>query len=149
MTALHVLDPVETASQRKARLQQECLDYRSAISHYRREIRNSLGMKSIAKSAIDMVGQRAQSALGQVTDLFDFKNLDIVKVRRAIPVLLSAYSLLSRRALLSPVLRGATILCVAGTGLYFYSRKKTKKQVQEPQSEIIRHPHPSSENEKR
>jgi len=142
MTALHVPDPVETLAQRKARLQQECLDYRSAIAHSRRVIRNNLGMESIAKSAAGIVGQRAQSALGRVTDLFDLSHLDSEKIRRALPVLLSTYSLLSRRALLKPVLRGAALLGVAGTGLYYYSRRKAKQKKLEPQSEIIRHPSP-------
>lgn len=139
MTALHLPDPVETPAQRKARLQQECLDYRSGIAHSRRVIRSNLGMESIAKSAASMVGMRAQSALSHVTDLFDLQHLNTDKIRRALPVLLSTYSLLSRRALLRPILRGATVLGIAGTTLYWYSRRKAKKKRLEHASEIIRH----------
>jgi hypothetical protein len=142
MTALHVPDPVETTAQRKARLQQECLDYRSAIAHSRRVIRNNLGVESIAKSAAGIVGQRAQYALGRVTDVFDVSDLKSEKIRRALPVLLSTYSLLSQRALLKPVLRGAALFGIAGSGLYWYARRKAKQEKLEPQSEIIRHPSP-------
>lgn len=139
MTALHVPDPIETSTQRKARLQQECLDYRSGIAHSRRIIRSNLGMESIAKTAASIVGMRAQSALGRVTDLFDFQHLDTEKIRRALPVLISTYSLLSRRALLRPILRGAAVLGIAGTTLYWYSRRKAKKKQAALEYEIIRH----------
>tara|TARA_R110001599_G_scaffold64023_5_gene179707 strand:+ start:8730 stop:9167 length:438 start_codon:yes stop_codon:yes gene_type:complete len=138
MTALHVPDPIETLAQRKTRLQQECLDYRSGIAYSRRVIRSNLGVESIAKSAVGIVGMRAQSALGRVTDLFDLKHLDTDKIRRALPVIISTYSLLSRRALLRPILRGAAVVGIAGTGLYWYSRRKAQQKKIEAQAEILR-----------
>jgi hypothetical protein len=59
-----------------------------------------------------------------LSDLLDLKNISGAKLQRLVPLLISGPTLLSRRALFKPVLRGALVAGTAGAALYFFSRKK-------------------------
>lgn len=122
---------VETAAQKKERLVMQCRAYRIAIGQSRKMVRANLGPEAIAKTAVGLVSARAQSALANFSDLLDFRNLSGAKLQRMLPLVISGASLLSRRALWKPVLRGAAVVGAAGAGLYFYSRKKAKKAADE------------------
>jgi hypothetical protein len=132
MTDQHSPAPPETLAQRKQRLQQQCQAYRAGIGQSRNVVRNNLGVESIAKTALGLFSQRAQSALHQATDLFDLTHLSGAKLKSVLPVLVSAYSLLSRRAVLKPVLRGALVVGVAGAAVYLYARRKSPQKTQHP-----------------
>lgn len=121
----------ETPAQQKERLVLQCRAYRIAIGQSRKTVRAHLGADAIAKTAVGLVSARAQSALANFSDLLDFRNLSGVKLQRLLPLVISGASLLSRRALWKPVLRGAAVVGAAGAGLYFYSRRKAKKAADE------------------
>lgn len=131
MTDHHTPAPPETLAQHKERLRQQCRSYRAGIGHSRNVVRDNLGMESVARTAIGLLNQRAQSVFANVSDLFDLKHISGAKLQRLLPLLVSGYSLLSRRVLLKPILRGALIVGVAGTVIYLYSRGKSaeKKHV--------------------
>jgi alpha-D-ribose 1-methylphosphonate 5-triphosphate synthase subunit PhnG len=117
----------ETLAQRKERLLLQCHAYRAAVGHSRQVLRNKLTVQAIATTAVGLAGLRAQSTFAGVADLFDLKHMSVDKLKKLLPLLASGYSLLSGRALLKPILRGAVIVGTAGAAMYFLSRKKTKK----------------------
>lgn len=121
------MEYTETLAQKKERLLLQCRAYRIAVTHSKQVVSAHLGAEEIAKTAVGMVSSRAQSALANFSGLLDFRNLSAAKVQRLLPLVISGVSLLSRRSLLKPVLRGAAVVGAVGAGLYFYSRKKTKK----------------------
>lgn len=124
MTQLHPVPEQESTAQRKQRLLEQCKAYRHAIGDAKNVVRANLGADAIAKTAIGLVSVRAQSALANVTDLFDLKSLSGEKLRRLIPLVVSGVSLLTRKSVLRPLLRGALVVGSAGTALYFFSKKK-------------------------
>ena len=103
---------------------EQCKAYRVAIGEARNVVRENLGADAIAKTAIGLVSVRAQSAFANVADLFDLKSLSGEKLRRLLPLVVSGVSLLTKRSVLRPILRGALVVGSAGTALYFLSKKK-------------------------
>ena len=87
-------------------------------------MRDNLGADGIAKTALGLVSTRAQSAFTNFADMLDFKHISSDKLRRLLPLVVSGVSLLTRRSVLRPILRGALVLGSAGTALYFLSKKK-------------------------
>lgn len=120
----HHQEPEESTAQRKQRLLEQCKAYRIAIGEARNVVRENLGADAIAKTAIGLVSVRAQSAFANVADLFDLKSLSGEKLRRLLPLVVSGVSLLTKRSVLRPILRGALVVGSAGTALYFLSKKK-------------------------
>lgn len=118
----------ETLAQRKERLILQCRAYRAAVHHSRSEMRSHFGLQSIAKAAVGLVGLRTGSAaLSSISGLLDMKGgLSFGRLQRLLPVLAGAYSLLRKRSLLTPVVRGALIVGGAGAAAYLY-RKQSKK----------------------
>jgi hypothetical protein len=126
----------ETLIQRKERLVMQCRAYRAAVHHGRQEVRSRLGLRALVKTAAGLVGLRAGSAafsnlsnlssLSHLSNLFDLKNgLSLDKLQKMLPVLAGAYSLLAKRSLLRPVLRGALFIGAAGAAAYLYKHKKS------------------------
>ena len=122
MTTDHREPEHESSAQRKERLLQQCKAYRAAIGQARVVVRDNLGADGIAKTALGLVSTRAQSAFTNFADMLDFKHISSDKLRRLLVV--SGVSLLTRRSVLRPILRGALVLGSAGTALYFLSKKK-------------------------
>ncbi|WP_188396230.1 hypothetical protein [Oxalicibacterium flavum] len=114
----------ETLAQQKERLRQQCRAYRSGIGQSRQVVRSQLGREALAKTALGLVSARAQSAFANVSDLVHVGNLSGIKLQKLLPVVLSGISLLSRRSVLKPVVRGLTVVSAVGAGLYFFARKK-------------------------
>lgn len=129
-------DRQETPAEQKERLIMQCRAYRIAVRNARSSVRANLNPQSIAKTAVGMVSTRAQSALANFSDLLDFRNISGAKLQRLLPLVVSGVSLLSRRSLWKPVLRGAAVVGAAGASLYFFSRRKSKKQLH-----VARHEH--------
>lgn len=131
----HKVEPepelIESPAQHKERLLLQCRAYRAGIGYSRKVVRAHLGADEIAKTAIGMVSVRAQSALANFSDLLDFKNFSGAKLQRLLPLVVSGVSLLSRRSLLKPVLRGALVVGSTAAALYFVSRKKSKRTTGE------------------
>jgi hypothetical protein len=119
----------ETLAQRKERLVLQCRAYRAAVHHSRAEVRSHLGIQTIAKTALGLVGLRAGSAaLSNFSGILDLKNgVSLGKLQKLLPVLAGGYSLLRKGSLLKPLLRGALIVGGAGTAAYFYARSKSAK----------------------
>ncbi|HWT71083.1 MAG TPA: hypothetical protein VN361_02740 [Oxalicibacterium sp.] len=120
----------ETLVQRKERLKLQCRAYRAAVHHARSEVRSHLGIQAIAKTALGLVGLRAGSAaLSNFSGILDLKNgVSLGKLQKLLPVLAGGYSLLRRRSLLRPVLRGALFAGGAGAAAYLYARSKSAKR---------------------
>ncbi|MFJ7567632.1 hypothetical protein ACIQW9_11810 [Herminiimonas sp. NPDC097707] len=127
MTQDRKLQEEETLAQRKARLRLQCRAYRSGIGRARNTVRAHLGADEIAKTAIGLVSARAQSALANFSDLLDFRNMSGAKLQRLLPLIVSGVSLLARRSLWRPILKGAAVAGTAAATVYFLSRKKAKK----------------------
>jgi len=115
----------ETLAQRKERLLLQCRAYRAALGHSKQVVRDKFSPRAIATAAVGVAGVRAQSAVGHFADLLDFKNISAAKLQRVLPLLASGYSLLSRRSLLKPALRGAVVISAVGALAYFFTRKKS------------------------
>jgi hypothetical protein len=121
----------ETLAQRKERLIMQCRAYRAAVHHSRSEMRSRLGLQSIAKAAAGLVGLRAGSSmLANVTGMLSAKGggLPLGKVKALLPIVTGAYSLLSRRSLLRPALRGAMVLGGLGAAFCLYRRQAKKSR---------------------
>lgn len=129
----------ETLAQRKERLVMQCRAYRAAVDHSRQEIRSKMGIQSIIKSAAGMVGLGAGSAalssrlglsrFSHLSSLADLKGgLSVGKLQKLLPLVAAGYSLLARRSLLRPVLRGLLLAGAAGTAAYVYSRAKSRQR---------------------
>lgn len=116
----------ESLAEQKEKLLLQCRAYRSAVGRSRKVVRSHLGADEIARTAIGLVSARAQTALANVSDFLDLKNMSGAKLQRLLPLLVSGVSLLSRRSLLKPVLRGAAVIGTAAAAVYFLSRKKSK-----------------------
>lgn len=127
MTQDRKLQEEETLAQRKERLLLQCRAYRSGIGRARNTVRAHLGADEIAKTAIGLVSARAQSALANFSDLLDFRNMSSAKLQRLLPLIVSGVSLLARRSLWRPILKGAAVAGTAAATVYFLSRKKAKK----------------------
>lgn len=121
----------ETLAQRKERLKLQCRAYRAAAGHSRKLVHEKLSARAIATTAVGLLGVRAQTAFGNVASLFDRKQISAGNLRKMLPLLASGYSLLSRRSLLKPILRGALVVGTAGAAVYFYSRRKAAKKAHE------------------
>lgn len=121
----------ETLAQRKERVLLQCRAYRAAVGQSRRVVRGNLGVDAIAKTAVGLISQRAQNAFSNITGLLDLKDMSAARMRSLLPLLASGYSLLSRRSLLKPVLRGALIVGAAGVAAYWYSTKKSSRKHHE------------------
>lgn len=118
-------EPVETMAQHKERLILQCRAYRAGIGQSRKVVRAHLGRDALAKTALGLVSARAQSAFANVSDLINLSGgMSIAKLQRLAPFVLSGISILSRRSLLKPILRGTAVVGAVGAGLYFFSRKK-------------------------
>jgi len=123
----------ETLAQRKERLVMQCRAYRAAVHHSRSEMRSRIGLQSIMKAATGLVGLRAGSSmLSNVTSMLAAKGgaggLSFAKVKTLLPVITGAYSLLSRRSLLKPALRGALVLGGLGAAVCLYRRQAKKSR---------------------
>ena len=110
MTTDHREPEHESSAQRKERLLQQCKAYRAAIGQARVVVRDNLGADGIAKTALGLVSTRAQSAFTNFADMLDFKHISSDKLRRLLPLVVSGVSLLTRRSVLRPILRGALVL---------------------------------------
>jgi hypothetical protein len=119
----------ESLAEQKEKLLLQCRAYRSAIGRSRKVVRAHLGIDEIARTAVGLVSSRAQNALANVSDFLDLKNMSGAKLQRLLPLVVSGVSLLSRRAVLKPVLRGAAVVGTVAAAVYFLSRKKGRKHV--------------------
>lgn len=121
----------ETLAQRKERLMLQCSAYRVAVAHSKSTVRSRMSIQSMAKTAAGLVGLRAaagSSAFSNLSGLLDMKNLSSANIRKMLPLIVSGYSLLARRSLIKPLLRGAAIVGGAGAAAYLYSRQKSRKK---------------------
>ncbi|GGI55010.1 hypothetical protein [Oxalicibacterium solurbis] len=118
----------ETLAEQKERLILQCRAYRIAVGNAKSVVRANMGPDAIAKTAVGMVSARAQSALANFSDLLDFRSLSGAKLQKLLPLVISGVSLLSRRSLWKPVLRGAAVVGAAGAGLYLFSRRRKKHE---------------------
>lgn len=127
MTQDQMPETKESLAQHKERLLLQCSIYRAGIGRSRKIVRAHLNTDDIAKTAVAMISARAQLALANFSDSFDLKNISGAKLQRLLPLLISGVSLLSRRSLLMPMLRGASIAGIGVAAIYFLARKKTAK----------------------
>lgn len=114
----------ETLAQQKERLRLQCRAYRTGIGQSRQVLRSRLRRDALAGTALSLVSARAQSALGSVSELINTGNLGGIKLQKVLPLVVSGVSLLSRKSVLKPVVRGLTLVSAVGAGLYFFARKK-------------------------
>lgn len=133
MSKPEISEPVETLAQQKERLILQCQAYRSGIGQSRNLVRAHLGREGITRAAFGILGSRAQNALANVTDLVNMSGgISLAKIQRLAPFVLSGISILSKRSVLKPILRGAALVGAVGAGLYLFARnRKIPPQIEE------------------
>jgi hypothetical protein len=107
--------PQESVADQKKRLLAQCAAYRSGIGQARSVVQANLGAETLAKTAFTQLTHSAQAAFSNFSPLLQLKNLTGANVQALLPLVVSGVSLLARRSLIKPILRGSV-----------FSRKKNK-----------------------
>lgn len=113
-------------AQRKKMLIAQGASYRSAINESKVSVRENLHADVLAKSAVNHIAATASAAFDEV---FRLKNFNLGNLQIVLPVLLSGFSLLSRKGLVRPLLRGTAVAAVIGTMGYFLFKKKAPRSA--------------------
>lgn len=116
-----ILSPL--AQRKKVLLAQGAL-YRAGVNESRAVVRENLHPGVMAKSAVNHLAATASAAFDNI---FRLKNFNAGNLQILLPLLTSGFSLLSRRGLIRPILRGAVVVATMGTASYFLFRKHTPR----------------------
>lgn len=117
------LEAYISLAERKRKLLADGASYRSGMMFSRDRIKESLNAESLARLAISHL---ATSAYSRFENLFSMKGLNL---QTLIPLVTGGISLLSKRSLLKPVVRGATVVGALAAVAYFIARKKNNTDV--------------------
>lgn len=125
------LKPIATAApasyeQRKKALIAAGARCRQEISASREMVRDNLHADRIAKNAVSHFTTAAYAA---VDNIFSWNSLRNGNLQKLLPFAASAYSLLTRRKLIVPILRGAVVMGAISGAVYFLVRKKKPSRV--------------------
>lgn len=110
-----------TYEQRKKALIAEGAMRRHEIDHARDIVRANLHADVIAKNAVSHFTTAAYAA---VDNVFSWNSLRNGNLQTLLPFAASAYSLVTKRKLIVPILRGAVVLSAIGGAIYVLAIKK-------------------------
>lgn len=110
-----------TYEQRKKALIAEGAIRRQEIDHSRDIVRANLHADVIAKNAVSHFTTAAYAA---VDNVFSWNSLRNGNLQTLLPFAASAYSLVTKRKLIVPILRGAVVLSAVAGAVYMLAIKK-------------------------
>lgn len=115
---------------RKKALLAEGAHYRSLITRSKQVVHTNLSVDVIAHNAVTHI---TSAAYGAVNNLFSVEGIRGGSIQKLLPLLLTAYTAVSKRSLLKPILKGTMV--VAGLGavaVLVFRNKKSKKNASQP-----------------
>lgn len=115
-----------TYEQRKKALIAEGAAHRHEIDVSREVVRANLHADIIAKNA---VSHFATAAYAAVDNIFSWNSLRNGNLQTLLPFAASAYSLITKRKLIVPILRSAAVLSAISGVVYLIARKKKTPRV--------------------
>ncbi len=115
-----------TYEQRKKALIAEGAMRRREIDHAQDIVRANLHADVIAKNAVSHFTTAAYAA---VDNIFSWNSLRNGNLQTLLPFAASAYSLVTKRRLVVPILRGAVVVSAIGGAVYLLARKKKAPRV--------------------
>lgn len=118
--------PELTYEQRKKALIAQGAARRNDIDKSIDIVRNNLHADRLAKSAVNHLTSAAYTT---VENMFDWRGIKNGNLRNLLPLAASAYSIISRRRLLLPLLKGATVVAGLGAGGYFLWQRKQRAKA--------------------
>ncbi len=116
---------VSLLAQRKKTLIAQGASYRLGITDSKTAVRENLHPDVLARNAISHLGATASAAFDNI---FRLKNFNAGNLKILLPLITGGFSLLSKRGLVRPLLRGTVMLAVAGTIGYFVFKKKAPRR---------------------
>lgn len=96
-------------------------------------VRDNLHANKLAKNA---VGHLTGAAYGAVEKIFGTPNLRSASLRRIVPLAASIYSIVSKRKMIKPILRGAAALGSVSAGVFVIWRHKKKLREADAQARL-------------
>lgn len=84
-------------------------------------VRTNLQPERLARTAVNRLGSAASSAVG---NLFDWNTLRRGDVSKLLPLAMSAYTIINKRNLVMPILRGTGVVAAVSAGAWFVWRYK-------------------------
>lgn len=117
-----------TVEQRKKLLIAHGSTCRQQLDHSLDIVRENLHLDRIAKA---VVTHATASAYRSVENVLHMGSLNSTTIRRFLPFVTAAYSIVARRRLVVPVLRGAAVAAGVSAGAYFYYRHKKRMRALE------------------
>lgn len=119
-----------TVEQRKKLLIAHGITCRRELDRSLDIVRENLHLDRIAKT---VVSHATASAYRSVENVLHLSSLNSGTIRRFLPLVTAAYSIITRRRLVVPMLRGAAVAAGVSAGAYFYYRhKKRMHALEEP-----------------
>lgn len=118
--------PVLTFEQRKKALIAEGAMHRHEIDLSRNIVRANLHADVIARNAVSHFTTAAYTA---VDNIFSWNSLRNGNLQTLLPYAASAYSLITKRKLIVPILRGAVVMSAISGAVYLLARKKKAPRV--------------------
>jgi hypothetical protein len=103
---------------------------RQAVDQSMDIVRRNLHLDRLAKNA---VAHLSNAAYSKVETLFDWRDLSSGNLRKFLPLAATAYSIITRRKLLGPILRGTgiTVAVSAAAFVWWRHNQKTKYDIQD------------------
>ncbi|MBC7413802.1 MAG: hypothetical protein H7327_02580 [Herminiimonas sp.] len=123
--SLPVAHPLSYDQRKKALIAEGALR-RQQIEVSREILRENLQADRIAKNAVSHFTTAAYAA---VDNIFSWNMLRNGNLQTLLPFAASAYSLVTRRKLIVPILRGAVVASAIGGAVYLLTRKKKARRV--------------------
>lgn len=114
-----------TYEQRKRALIAQGESYRRQIDASRTVLRDNLQADQLGRNAVSHITSAAYSAFD---NLFSWSSLRNGNLQTLLPIAASAYSLLSKRRLLVPLLRGAAVAAAVSTAAVVLFRKNRQRR---------------------
>lgn len=89
-------------------------------------VRDNLHADKLAKHAVNNM---ANAAYSTIESLFDLRGLRNVNFRKLLPLAASVYSIVTRRKLVMPIMKGTAAVVGLGGGLFLFWRHKQKQKA--------------------
>lgn len=91
-------------------------------------VRDNLHADKLAKQAVNHM---TNAAYGTIENLLDLRGLRDGNFRKLLPLAASVYSIVTKRKLVKPVLKGTAAVAGLSGGLFMYWRHKQKQKADE------------------
>ena len=102
-------------------------------------VRANLQAERLARNAVNKLTTAAYSA---VEGFFDWNTLRNGDIKKLLPLAMSAYSIITRRKLLVPILRGTAVVAGVSAGAFFLLRHKQRVRAAEAAADAAQNQDP-------